>query len=326
MEKISIIVPVYNVEKYLNKCINSIVRQTYENLEIILVNDGSTDNSASICEEWKKKDGRIVVVHKKNGGLSSARNAGLRVVTGAYVAFVDSDDWIETNMYAKLYKMLQDHPSCQIAKCEEQQVSEVKEQKLSRIKKPKIEEWDKTQMLSFFFRINGEASNTGVWKYLIRKEILKGFTFINTLNEDVEASYEFCKRASRMVVTNERLYAYVQKDDSITHSCFKIKDLDYKHAWESVLQKTKCDFPDYVEYAIFGLKRTSFTLLVKYYIYGWEKDDDEYRKVRNELRQSVKKDFWFLFKRLPISRKMLLLVVLGMPSIIPMIYRMFKNI
>ena len=96
-ELISIIVPVYNVEKYLNKCIDSIINQTYKNLEIILVDDGSLDNSGKICNEYAEKDSRIKVIHKENGGVSSARNKGLEIANGEWVAFVDSDDWIENN-------------------------------------------------------------------------------------------------------------------------------------------------------------------------------------------------------------------------------------
>lgn len=97
-EKVSIIVPVYNVEKYLDKCIESIVNQTYRNIEIILVDDGSPDKCPEICNEWAKKDDRIKVIHKENGGLSSARNAALEIAQGDYITFVDSDDWIENDM------------------------------------------------------------------------------------------------------------------------------------------------------------------------------------------------------------------------------------
>lgn len=97
-EKVSIIVPVYNVEKYLDKCIESIVNQTYRNIEIILVDDGSPDKCPEVCNEWAKKDDRIKVIHKENGGLSSARNAALEIAQGDYITFVDSDDWIENDM------------------------------------------------------------------------------------------------------------------------------------------------------------------------------------------------------------------------------------
>lgn len=102
-EKISVIVPVYNVEKYVCKCLDSLIAQTYTNLEIICIDDGSTDNSGRFCDEYAKKDGRIVVFHKPNGGVASARNVGLDLFTGKYLGYVDPDDWIEPTMYEKLY-------------------------------------------------------------------------------------------------------------------------------------------------------------------------------------------------------------------------------
>ena len=102
--KISVIVPVYNVEKYLAKCLDSILCQTFSNIEIICVNDGSTDKSRKILEEYRNKDSRIIVVDKKNGGLSSARNAGMKVARGEFFSFIDSDDWIDARMLEKLYK------------------------------------------------------------------------------------------------------------------------------------------------------------------------------------------------------------------------------
>lgn len=104
MDKISIIIPVYNVEPYIKKCLDSIINQTHTNLEILLIDDGSTDNSGKICNEYAGKDNRIKVVHKENGGESSARNVGLNIFTGDYVGFVDADDWIEPNMYEILYQ------------------------------------------------------------------------------------------------------------------------------------------------------------------------------------------------------------------------------
>ena len=103
---ISIIVPVYKVEKYLNRCVESIVKQTYSNLEIILVDDGSQDQCPVMCDAWMEKDNRIKVVHKKNGGLSDARNAGMKISKGEFIGFVDSDDLIDHNMYQLLYEIL----------------------------------------------------------------------------------------------------------------------------------------------------------------------------------------------------------------------------
>ena len=101
-EKISVIVPVYNVEQYLERCVDSIINQTYKNLEIILVNDGSTDNSGQLCDELAKKDDRIRVIHKKNGGLSDARNVGIDEAESELIGFIDSDDYIDEDMYELL--------------------------------------------------------------------------------------------------------------------------------------------------------------------------------------------------------------------------------
>ena len=106
MPKISIIIPIYNLEKYLDKCIKSILNQTFKDFELILVNDGSTDKSGVICDNYKKVDDRIVVIHKENGGTSSARNIGIDIARGKYIGFVDGDDYIHENMYYELYENL----------------------------------------------------------------------------------------------------------------------------------------------------------------------------------------------------------------------------
>lgn len=108
MDKVSVIIPIYKVEKYLRQCLNSVVNQTYKNLEIILVDDGSPDNCGKICDEYAQSDGRIIVIHKKNGGLSAARNDGIQRATGDWIAFVDSDDWCELDYYQQLLAAIQE--------------------------------------------------------------------------------------------------------------------------------------------------------------------------------------------------------------------------
>ena len=114
--KLSVVIPVYNVEKYLDKCVESIVNQTFKDLEIILVDDGSTDESGKMCDEWTEKDTRIKVIHKINGGLSSARNAGIKQAKGEYISFIDSDDFVEQDMYATMVEAL-DRTGKDIASC-----------------------------------------------------------------------------------------------------------------------------------------------------------------------------------------------------------------
>lgn len=113
---ISVIVPIYNVEQYLNRCVDSLVNQTYQNLEIILVDDGSPDGCPVLCDNWARKDSRIIVIHKNNGGLSSARNAALDVCSGNVIAFVDSDDWVEPDMFGTMLKSMQEH-NADIVQC-----------------------------------------------------------------------------------------------------------------------------------------------------------------------------------------------------------------
>ena len=111
MSKVSVVVPIYNVEQYLEKCIESIANQTYDDLEIILVDDGSTDSSPSICDKWKELDHRVIVIHKENGGLSSARNAGLEVASGQYIMFEDSDDWLDLDIIKKSVERIENDNS-----------------------------------------------------------------------------------------------------------------------------------------------------------------------------------------------------------------------
>ena len=125
-ELISVIVPVYNVEKYLEKCIDSIINQTYQNLEIILVDDGSTDGSGKICDEYSRKDNRIKVIHKENGGLSDARNIGIKNANGGLIGFIDSDDYITENMFEVLQKDLRKY-NADISSCDIQNVNEAGE-------------------------------------------------------------------------------------------------------------------------------------------------------------------------------------------------------
>ena len=126
-ELISVIVPVYNVEKYISRCIESIMKQTYKNIEIILIDDGSTDNSGKICDEYSLKDDRINVIHKKNGGLSDARNTGLDIAKGKYISLIDSDDFVSKFFIETLYNTCKNE-NCEIAICEYERVYEEKEE------------------------------------------------------------------------------------------------------------------------------------------------------------------------------------------------------
>ena len=209
---ISVIVPVYNVEKYFDKCIQSIVEQTYNKLEIILVDDGSTDSCSQKCDEWGKKDQRIIVIHKKNGGLSDARNCGLKAASGEYIGFVDSDDWIAPEMYEKLKSALgeddSDISACTVRTTEEsgelRELLTIKKRAvLSRLQAQKalLEETDLKQP---------------VWYKLYRKHTLDGVLFEKgKQHEDVYWSYLVVGSAKRISLIEYEGYFYRQRQKSI---------------------------------------------------------------------------------------------------------------
>ena len=174
---ISIITPVYNDSKYLDRCIESIINQTFDNFELILVDDGSTDDSGEKCDSWADKDSRIKIIHQKNAGAGAARNVGLTMATGDYIAFVDSDDWIELDMYETLIKLLQDFPMADIAICDTHWTTSSKAN-IKRSEDPKICVKEQSELLEEFFRIHGEKSNYGIYNKLIRRHIIRDFLFL----------------------------------------------------------------------------------------------------------------------------------------------------
>lgn len=211
---ISIIVPVYNMEQYLERCMNSIWQQTYTNLEIILVDDGSTDQSPQMCDEYARKDTRIKVVHKQNGGLSDARNAGLAIASGAYIGYVDSDDWIEPDMYEKMHEACIEHDA-QVAIC---RYAQVYKDHTVQGGNGKVTAFDKEELLRIY--IGGHDDYiiyNSVWSKLFARELVDGVQFPKGKNsEDIMYTTKaFCK-ANRGVYIDTCLYDYVlDRDGSI---------------------------------------------------------------------------------------------------------------
>lgn len=318
MEKISIIVPVFRVEKYINRCVDSILAQSYKNLEIILVDDGSDDACPLICDEYMKKDKRVKVVHKNNGGLSSARNAGLAMATGDFIGFVDSDDWIHPDMYAILHKTLVKNKDCQIAECKYQIVSKTVKNVMSD--GYSVTKWNKKTMMENFFRVNGEYYNPVVCTKLIRKSILNGFYFVDTVNEDWEATYEWYKRSSCVAFIDLQLYYYFFNGNGIVNSKFKVSRLGYLEVWDRLVKKAKKDFPEYHSAAVMCRIRADFTLLSQFVLNGPEDSDTIYESIYLSLQKNVKDNFFVLLKQLtPFSRKILLVMLVVCPGLVSMI-------
>lgn len=220
---VSVIVPVYNVEEFLDECVESIVNQTYKNLEIILIDDGSMDLSSDKCDEWADKDNRIKVIHKENSGAAASRNVGLEIASGEYIGFVDSDDYIKPDMFEVMVNALQNTEkkmvSCS-AFCVLGDGTLIEESK-----KPSNNEMNVKQALEeiFTFRIG-----TAVWRRLFERSVFEKIRFPEgVINEDYPLIIPTTVEAGGIKFVNQALYYYRQREGSVTDgSGLKEKNCD----------------------------------------------------------------------------------------------------
>lgn len=240
--KISVIIPVYKVERYLSNCMDSIINQTYRNLEIILVDDGSLDNCGTICEEYAKKDRRIKVIHQENRGLSAARNTGLQIATGDYLGFVDSDDWVELDMYEYLLQNLHKEQA-HIAVCGHYEHSQksLRPKGVSRRKA-----CGRTEALGLLLQ-NDEIQNT-VWDKLYRRELFAGIFFPEGRTyEDFAVMDQLFLRAERVVFLPEKKYYYRIRPNSISGTVFLGNQIDYYQMARRRCENLWQDWPQFRE-------------------------------------------------------------------------------
>lgn len=208
---VSIIVPIYKVEPYLRRCLDSIVNQTYTNLEVILVDDGSPDNCPQICEEYAVKDSRIVVIHKENGGLSDARNAGLDICKGEYISFVDSDDWVNEEYIEKLISIITKE-SADIAIGENSQTRQVSQKQNA---KAVTKTFSSKDALIHLFTQNHIAFIVS-WGKIYKRNLFSALRFpVGKFHEDEFTSYILLSNAKKIAYTSQILYFYFQRPNSI---------------------------------------------------------------------------------------------------------------
>ena len=238
---ISVIVPVYRVESYLNQCILSIVSQTYKNLEVILIDDGSPDQCGIMCEEWAKKDQRIKVIHKENGGLSDARNAGLNVASGMYIAFVDSDDFVAPTMLEQLLNVLEQE-SADIAECNYTCFTD---------ERPAAAYTDYGRAVSYETKealsllLDESTFKYTVWNKLYRRSIFDSLRFeFGKLHEDVFFTWQVFGLCEKIAKLECSLYYYRQRNDSIMGSGFSLRNLDSLEARKRQYLYIKSRFPE----------------------------------------------------------------------------------
>lgn len=229
--KISVIIPVYNVEPYLRRCLDSVIRQTYTNLEIILVDDGSTDGSSEVCDEYKANDSRILVIHKENGGVSSARNAGLDAATGEWIGFVDADDWIEPDMYEYMLGMTQKY-GADVVQCGLFFDEGTESQEMFCAETECVLSGGAEQLgLRDLEQLGNSTCNK-----LYRRDIVGDlvYDFACPMGEDLLFNLQVLQRSSGLVLGAEAKYHYVQHDAS---ACHKPPNYQFIHSHRNVLKQ-----------------------------------------------------------------------------------------
>lgn len=286
---ISVIVPVYNAEKHLSRCIKSITSQTYEQLEILLINDGSTDNSAIICDEYQRLDKRIKVFNKSNGGVSSARNCGLENAVGEYIGFVDSDDWIDSNMYEILYLNLIEH-CADISACEmyyDYDNSTLVNAKDGTIKvlECKEEMYDAALNPIFF---SGYVCNKLFRKSLVEKVNGKNYPFSENVFqcEDLLFVSSYIYHSSRAVYTSKPLYHYNKGENNVDakkYSNVNPRVLSLINAYDQLIDLYSVISPKHLNHL--KLNYTKINMNLKYRLVKSDKDPVLLAKLDKNIKK-----------------------------------------
>ncbi len=265
--KISIIVPVYKVEKYLPRCVESIINQTYQNIEIILVDDGSPDNCGNLCDEYAKKDERIKVIHKQNGGLSAARNSGINISTGDFIAFIDSDDWISEDYCETLYRSMIETNS-EVSIIDYNVVNE--EDKITNPTNAEYQSEENERIIYENENILKELLlqkniKNFVWRMLYKKEVI--CDFLAGINyEDMFFTLQVLMNVQKVVYTKKRCYNYLQRSGSITATISEKNLTDFIKAVRNRYEIISKEHPDLIAYNIYALFESTVGLSTKYII------------------------------------------------------------
>ncbi|MDU6765984.1 MAG: glycosyltransferase family 2 protein [Gemella haemolysans] len=279
-EKISVIVPVYNVEQYLERCVDSIINQTYKNLEIILVNDGSTDNSGQLCDELAKKDDRIRVIHKKNGGLSDARNMGIDEAEAELIGFIDSDDYIDEDMYELLINNLK-AANADLSMCGHYDVyNNVLEAQVVDKKT-----WELSPQEAIKMVMEAKILSVTAVNKLYKKSLFSELKFeIGKIAEDAFIMIKLLDKCNKIVATNEKKYYYVHRENSITTQKFSLKFLNVIEAYEQNKEIILEKYPELKEVAQMRMNWAYFYVLDRLLL---DKDYND-KKLENKLISYLK--------------------------------------
>ena len=278
---ISIIVPIFNVENYLHKCINSIVQQTYRNLEIILVNDGSEDNCGAICDEYAEIDGRIKVIHKENGGLSDARNVAIDIVKGEYITFIDSDDFVEADYVEYLYKLIQKN-SVDVAICN---INKTLEDKYKKDNNTEDIQYVYTQQEAIEQMLYQKLFDVSACAKLYKAELFKTIRYPKgKYYEDLATTYLVFDKCTKIVYGSLQKYNYIVRENSISTSKFSIKRMELIDIAEEMLNFISAKYPDIEKAAISKFISSNFQIFLQ-----TPKENSLFMEEKRRIIKNIKK-------------------------------------
>lgn len=281
---ISLVIPVYNVEKYLDKCVQSVLAQTYDNFEVILVDDGSTDSSGKMCDEYAKKDSRVIVYHKSNGGLSDARNFGVERCNADLVSFIDSDDYVAEDYLEYLWYLMKKYDA-DIACANRRVVYENKKKDDKRVAEDKIIETviDSTEAIKL--SCYEPDIFVSAWNKLYKIDIIKSYPYpVGKLYEDLSTTYKLFDMADRIAFSNKCLYYYLQRNSSIMHKRFSRKHFDIITAALEQHSFVCEKYPEISKITGSRCASTVISLMSRFDIFDEENSKDIFKDLRNYFK------------------------------------------
>lgn len=250
MEKISVIIPIYNVEKYLKRCLDSVLKQTYQNIEIILIDDGSTDTSGLIADEYSKQYKNINVVHKRNEGIGQTRNLGIQMAKGEYILFVDSDDYIDENMIEQMHLVAVNN-NCDLVCCNKYRIYEKNNRGMVTDEEMEpIKFFSRKEALGVFLLT--KYVDVVFWNKLIKKDLFEGIRCPNGIYEDLATIYKLLLKANKIANMYNPFYYYCQRESSITDEKYNEKMIILKNAIDDNYNEIIKYYPDLKDNLILG--------------------------------------------------------------------------
>lgn len=280
MDLISVIIPIYNLEQYIERCVRSVMAQSYTNLQIILVDDGSSDGSGAVCDALAQQDSRIKVIHKPNGGVSDARNFGVKAASGQFISFVDGDDYVHPEFIATLHTLCVEN-KCRMAQCSFEAVTG--DSYAPDLSNPHIVLYSNAELLTHLYTAL-YVETTILCSKLFDASLLRNIRFpVGMIHEDEATSYKLIYAAGKIAVTDAKLYAYFHKPGSITRKAFSVSRLDLLP-----IMKERAEFFEEKRLDSLALRTwEKYYFLLASSLYHVKKFIPDSHKIQKQLRREI---------------------------------------